>query len=259
MRRAGPWSDRIKLATQRRLMVSAWRLSERLGIDIAGATEGPRYIIDARRRETFEELIEVANANDGTLDGSSCPYPVHELLTYLVVERGLLLHGSNDVDLSTLEPQPARDYRTELVAVVACDDGVWPIFYAVLARQRRQVDREAETEEDAVDVFTACTHLGPPHRMRRFYMFAVFGANPEESTTWTRGAVYALPRHGFRREWGNEWVSAAPVRPVLRVLVSPDDFPLRDAVLAATPDDVGSINRRLREAKRSRAGGSARC
>ena len=88
--------------------------------------------------------------------------------------------------------------------------------------------------------------------MRRFYMFAVFGVDPRESTAWTRGAVYALPRESFRREWGNEWVSDVPVRPVLRVLVGPDDFPLRGSVLAATPDDRGSINRRLREAKRTR-------
>jgi hypothetical protein len=242
MRRTGHLSDRIKLALQRRVMVGAWRLSERLGFDIAGATEGPRYVIDDERRKAFEELVEAAQAGDGTLAGSSVPYPVHELLTYLVVERRLLLHGSNDADLTELEPRPARDYRTELLAVVACDDGIWPIFYAVLARR-----------DQAVGVFTACTQLGRPPRLRRFYMFAVFGADPEEATAWTRGAVYALARDGFRREWGNEWVRPEPVRPLLRVLVGLDDFPLRDAVLAATPDDLGSINRRLREAKRGRA------
>jgi hypothetical protein len=238
----GPLSDRVKLALQRRLMVGMWRTSERLGIDLAGATEGPPYVADVERRRVLDELIDAALAGDGTLDGASCPYPVHELLTHLVVERGLLLHGSNHVDLDTLQPRPARDYRTELMSVVACDDGIWPIFYAVLARQ-----------DGLANVFTACMHLGPPHRLRRFYMFVVFDADPHASGTWTRGAIYVFSRSGFRREWENEWVSPGPVQPLLHVLVGLEDFPLRDAVLAATADDVGRINRRLRAAKRARA------
>jgi len=222
-------------------MVGAWRISERLGVDLAGATEGPPYVTDVERRRVLDELIDAAVAGDGTLDAASCPYPAHELLTHLVVERGLLLHGSNDIDLETLEARPARDYRTELMSVAACDDGIWPIFYAVLARR-----------DGLANVFTACMHLGPPHRLRRFYMFVVFDADPRVSGTWTRGAVYAVSRSGFRREWGNEWVSPGPVLPLLRVLVGPEDFPLHDAVLGATADDVGKINRRLREAKRSR-------
>src|SRR5207245_8370937 len=99
VRRRGPVSDRIKLAWQRRAMVAAWRLSERVGIDLAGATEGPPYRPDLERNRVLTQLTEAAQAGDGTIDPSSCPYPVHELLTYLVVERGLLLHGSNDVDL----------------------------------------------------------------------------------------------------------------------------------------------------------------
>jgi hypothetical protein len=242
VQRTGPLSDRVKLAVQRRLMVGAWRMGERLGIDLAGATEGASYVPDAERGGVFDELIDAAVAGDGTLDGTSCPYPVHELLTHLVVERGWLLHGSNDVDLEALEARAARDYRTELLSVVACDDGIWPIFYAVLARR-----------DGVANVFTACMHLGSPRRLRRFYMFVVFDADPRASDTWTRGAVYAFSRSGFRREWGNEWVSPGPVQPLVRVLVGPEDFPLRDVVLAATADDVGSINRRLRAAKRERA------
>jgi hypothetical protein len=61
-------------------------------------------------------------------------------------------------------------------------------------------------------------------------MFRVFGADPNEDTTWTDGAVYAVPRDGFRREWGNEWLRSTEVTPVLRVLVRPSDFPLRHDV-----------------------------
>jgi hypothetical protein len=120
--------------------------------------------------------------SDLSLASASCSYPIHELLTYLVVEHGLLLHGSNDANLSQIDPQPASDYDTELMAVVACDDGIWPIFYAVLDRRQKQVDNEGRADGSEVNVFTACTHLGRTPRLRRFYMFAIFGADPHEST-----------------------------------------------------------------------------
>ncbi|MDQ2909603.1 MAG: hypothetical protein M3R39_01045 [Actinomycetota bacterium] len=239
MKRTGPLRDRLALRALR-LGVVAWRLGERLGIDVVGGTEGPRFTTDRARRETFNELIAAARAGDGTLDTAACPYPLHELLTHLVVEHEVLLHGSNDASLEHLEPRPAHDFDTELLAVVACDDGIWPIFYAVVAR-------------DGVDgVFTGCMQLGRPPRLRSFYMFAI-GGDPAAPSSWTRGVVYALPRAGFRREWGHEWVSAEPVRPVLRVPVGPEDFPLRDIVIAATPGEFGRIIPHLRAAKRERA------
>ena len=113
MRRTGPLGRRIALAAQRGLMVRLWRVCERLGID-AGATEGPPCVVDAARREAFEELIAAASAGDGTIDAATCPYPAHELLTYLVLEHDVLLHGSNDADLEVLRmtgPMPDDEYR----------------------------------------------------------------------------------------------------------------------------------------------------
>src|SRR5687767_13298310 len=110
--------------------MAIWRLGERLGINLIGANEVPRTAADDTRAETFERLIADALAGDGTLDLEGCPYPAHELLTQLVDRHGLLLHGSNHTRLEVLEPQPARDLDTTLHAVVACDDGIWPMFYA---------------------------------------------------------------------------------------------------------------------------------
>jgi hypothetical protein len=239
MNRTGRLRDRVKLRALRSGVV-VWGLCERLGIDLAGATEGPPVTVDEARREALNELIAGVRAGDGTIDAAACPYPLHELLMHLVVEHGLLLHGSNDVSLDVLEPRPAHDYGTELQAVVACDDGIWPLFYAVVARDRSE------------GIFTACLHVGRPPRLRRFYAFAI-ASDPADPASWTRGAVYALPRDGFRREWGREWVSPDAVRPVLRVLLGPEDFPLREAVIAATPAQFRRIFAHLRAAKRARA------
>lgn len=218
-----------------------WHLGERLGINLVGATEVPRDPTDGTRTAAFERLIAAARAGDGTIDTTECPYPVHQLLTHLVDRHGLLLHGSNHTALEVLEPQPARDLDTALLAVVACDDGIWPIFYAVVARDRVE------------GVVTACTHFGRGSRRRRFYVFGVYGDLAEPST-FTNGVVYALPRAGFRREWGNEWVNPAPVRPQLRIEVRPADFPLLDTVVGlSSAKGIRDVIRRLRAAKRDRA------
>jgi hypothetical protein len=231
MKRSGPLLDRIALRALR-LGAHAWAWAERLGIDLVGSSEGPPPP-DPVHRAALDELVATARASDGTIDARTCPFPAHELLTHLVLEHGLLLHGSNDVALEWLEPQPARDFRTELRAVVATDDGIWPIFYAVRDRERVE------------SVFTACVHVGRSTRLRRYYLFATVG-----EPAWKRGAVYAVRRAGFRREWGREWVSAERAEPVLRVLIEPEDFPLRDHVLAA--GDLAGLRGRFREAKRSR-------
>lgn len=221
--------------------IGVWRLSERLGIDVMGSVEGPPYRIDDERRRTFDALVAAARAGDGTVDVAECPYAVHELLSYLTIERGLLLHGSNDASLDVLEPRPAHDYGTELLAVVATDDGIWPLFYAVLDRSRIE------------GIFTACTHLGRQPHLRRLYLFAI-GGDPNAAETWTDGVVYVLPREGFRREWGNEWVGPEPVRPLLRIPVRSDDFPLRNAVVGlAGEEEFRHVGRHLRAAKRERA------
>jgi hypothetical protein len=219
--------------------VAVWRLGERLGIDVMGAVEGPPLRLDAARHETLDRVVATAEES-GTLERSSCPYPVHELLTHLVVERRLLLHGSNHRTLEVLNPQPSRDFDTELTAVVACDDAIWPLFYATVDRDR------------AKGVASGCTHLGRPPRQRRLYYFALHG-DPGRAETWTSGAVYVLPRAGFRREWGNEWVNPSPVTPLFRVPVEPRDFPLRDAVVGlARPEEFNRLPQHLRTAKRQR-------
>jgi hypothetical protein len=208
--------ERLKLFVLRRVLFNLWRLTVRLGLPVAA--EGPTYAPTDAQRDAMDALVTRARAEGGSIDASAAGVSAHELLTHLVVRHGLLLHGSNNTELEVIEPRPARDFGTHVEAVVAADDGIWPLFYAVVSRDR--VD----------GVFTACTHLGRRPRPRRFYVFRLLGGDPNDETSWTRGAVYAMTRDGFRREWGNEWLATNKVTPVLRVLVRPGDFPLRHAV-----------------------------
>jgi hypothetical protein len=215
-RREGPLVERLKVFFLRRVLFNVWRVAERLGIRLG--TEGPTHAPTDAQCEEMDALIAHARAEGGVIDASSTSFPAHELLTHLVERHDLLLHGSNHTELEVIEPRPARDFGTQVEVVAATDDGIWPLFYAVVARERVN------------GVFTACLHLGRPPSRRRFYMFRVFGADPHQETTWTDGAVYAVPRNGFWREWGNEWLRDGEVTPVLRVLVRSSDFPTRDAV-----------------------------
>jgi hypothetical protein len=240
VKRTGPLRERVAVFAMRSVGISALRLAERIGLN-TGATEGPPVATEPAARATFDELVASARAGDGTIDVGSCPYPLHELLTYLVSEREYLLHGSNDPGIRVLEPRPARDLGTELQAVVACDDGIWPLFYAVVSRERIEA------------MFTNCMHVGHPPGVRRLYMFAIV-ADPEADETWTPGVVYALPRDGFRREWGNEWVSEHRVQPLLRVPVTPEDFPLRESVVRLSDmRELRRVFRHLRAANRARS------
>jgi hypothetical protein len=215
-RREGPLVERFKVFFLRRVLFNVWRIAERLGIRLG--TEGPTHALTDAQRDEMDALVAHARAERGVIDVSSTPFSAHELLTHLVEQHDLLLHGSNHTELEAIEPRPARDFGTQVDVVAATDDGIWPLFYAVVARERVR------------GVFTACLHLGRPPSPRRFYMFRVFGADPHEDATWTEGAVYAVPRDGFRREWGNEWLRGSEVTPVLCVLVRPSDFPIRHAV-----------------------------
>jgi hypothetical protein len=239
LKRTGPLRDRLAVRAMR-LGAVAWGLGERFGIDLVGSTEGPSVNADPERRKVFDQLIAAAQEGDGTVPVAECPYPAHELLTHLVVQRGLLLHGSNNASLEVLEARPAHDLGTVLEAVVTSDDALWPMFYAVIERERVKA------------LFTGCVHVGRSPRLRRFYFFAVDG-DPADPGCWTDGVVYAMPRAGFRREWGREWVSPGPVRPSLRVPVRPDDFPLRASVLGAPREEFSQVFSRLRAAKRARA------
>jgi hypothetical protein len=142
------FGERLKVFVLRRVLFNAWRVAERLGIRLA--TEGPTHTLTDPQCEEMDALVSHARAEGGVIDASSAPFPAHELLTHLVERHGLLLHGSNHTGLDTIEPRPARDFGTHVEAVAAADDGIWPLFYAVVARDR------------AAGVFTACMHLGRP-------------------------------------------------------------------------------------------------
>lgn len=105
-------------------------LALRAGFDI-GMVEGPQVTLGAPRRPEFDEVLERGRA--GLID-YRLEVPKHEFLSYLVHERGYLLHGTASADLEEVRPMIATDYDARtLEAVFATSDGIWPLFSSRLS------------------------------------------------------------------------------------------------------------------------------
>lgn len=117
------------------------------------------------------------------------------------------------------------DNESGNVSGVYADKGYMrPIYFAVVHRGRcfglhngffdlREDGTITYDEEEGFD--------------RRYYKLTI-GVTGLRRNPWRNGTVYALPPDTF--EHWNEWTSRTPVRPVLRLAVTPDDLPLRDDV-----------------------------
>jgi hypothetical protein len=142
--------------------------------------------------------------------------PKHEFLRWLVAHEDVLLHGSNRVAGERLEPRDQLDAIDRPVrGVFASPDGIWPLFFAIADRSRTRL------------LFNGCERRNG----RGVYFFAV----GTDEDPWTRGTVFVLPRAGFRRTHGFEWLSEEPVEPLARIDVEPADFPFVDRVFRVRP------------------------
>jgi len=224
-----PWLLAVKFRMSRLF----WRLGHLLlqtGINVLDMVEGPPLVVDADRAAAYDGLLR----NGGLIDYRLAS-PKHEFLSYAVARHGLLAHGSNRDDIEEFEPRPANEAGTIQLFVHAASDGIWPIYFATVARPAgRNV------------LVNGCAHVGRSDRLRRYYFFGISG-DPDDDASWTDGTVYLLPGSTFRRHLGEEWISSTPVRPVARLRVRPDDFPFRRATVRVFwPEMPGRVRRRFR-------------
>jgi hypothetical protein len=158
--------------------------------------------------------------------------PKHTFLCWLVETQPVLLHGSDDPDVSIFMPREKRDFNDEPVrAVFATSDGIWPIYFAI--SNRRVV----------VSQINDCVHEAGGAR----YFFSV-ATEPDGAYPWTRGTIYVLPRAAFTSGHGGvEWLNPDPVRPLARLWIDPEEFPFLAAVFRhQRHEGVAEVEQRLR-------------
>ncbi len=139
---------------------------------LAFYTPSPLEVTPEQAAE-FERIYE-QGLRDGviTYDGHQ-PKPL--FIRYIVENKRVVVHGSNHNDIQRLEPRNQTLYDGRIVnAVFAAKDGIWPLFFAVLDRQRLNGS-----------IRNACLTINR-HRNRKYYFFSV---PPHVEPPWRKGTI----------------------------------------------------------------------
>ncbi|WP_052345892.1 hypothetical protein [Paucisalibacillus sp. EB02] len=173
-----------------------------------------------KHEKEFEDLYENYILNGV---GDEFPYLLNEqkykFLTYLIENKNILVHGSNNPDINVFEPRNSTLFTGEKVkAVFASSDATWSTFFAVINRN----DYSGSLRNLCL---TAQTDKGT----KRYYYFSL----NEEFTgeLWQVGMIYLFPKDRFEPGGAkNEWISEKEVYPLAKLLVSPEEFIFRDFI-----------------------------
>jgi len=146
---------------------------------------------------------------------------------YLADTHPVLLHGSKNPSITTFVPRRSYDRNPfgNRSAVFAASDGIWPLFFALVERERYRLS-----------LMNACFRVVEPNGQRSipYYFFSVTStALPLHP--WSEGTIYILPRKTFEQHplrpsndatyEIQEWASEHPVQPIACLRVHPNDFP----------------------------------
>lgn len=199
----------------------------------------PVLTLDSQKIAAFDHLLsEARQLGPAAFIDYNIPHPKHEFLRYLVDRKQILLHGSNYPDMKVLLPMSqtlSLDSNLGLTtdpeaamnnqSVFASAEGILPIFFAIL-------DRENYVGSTSIWAYQLSDVAG---LATTYYSFSI---NEEMLKLWPfrRGTIYLLPRdtftpaaegHGIILE---EWISQEPVQVLAKLSISPEDFPLLDAI-----------------------------
>ncbi len=184
----------------------------------------------------FEKLhAQYVAPQQGDWADEPLPVPKWVFLCWLAEQKGYLLHGSDNADILEFEPRTPKDDSpddfSKQTAVFATDDGIWPIFYAVVNRKQFKLRMLNGALQFA-------TSSGEWSDVRYFFSLteSVLKQHP-----WHDGTVYILPRDGFKQGpppyelrghlvLEPHWANPKPVHPTAKLRVTPEDFPFLEQV-----------------------------
>ena len=187
----------------------------------------PAMPVDTETRAQFEALYAAAIGADGGRIDYRLEAPLWQFLCFLTDEKQILLHGSGKPDIARFEPRKAEDVAEfgDRRAVYAASDGIWPLYFAILDRDRHPMTLINSSIRIALD---GGRHSAP------YYFFSIT-AEALAQRPFRPGTIYLLPRAGFEpqpplryRDWDihvQQWAGPAEVTPLARLSVSPKDFP----------------------------------
>jgi hypothetical protein len=193
----------------------------------------PELLADTETLTAFDRLLDQAQAHgpDRPID-YQLSAPKWQFLCHAAERANLVLHGSGDPGIGQFEPrQPADSLEfSNRRAVFAATDGIWPIYYAVLDRERYPM----MLCNACVRACLATGEVSDPH-----YFFSISDTALAQRP-WRPGVVYLLPAGSFEtqpplavgdvRVQVAQAASPVPVTPVAKLMVDPGDFPFLEEI-----------------------------
>lgn len=154
------------------------------------------------------------------------PFPKWRFFCYVAEQQKVALHGSNNMEIESFEARQSNDLQEfgAQKAVYAAADGIWPMYFAIVDREKSPSIINAAIQIEQKD-----GSLGEP-----YYLFSIskkaIGNDP-----YRNGAVYLLPLASFVHEppidtgtvrvQSAQLASLEDVVPFAKILVAPEDFP----------------------------------
>lgn len=206
----------------------------------------PRPLLDLSPATlaAFSRLyVESVQPGSGLTLNYTLATPKWQFLCWLCDTRDVLLHGSGNSDIHEFEPRQSNDVDEfgNRQAVYAASDGLWPLYFAI-------VDRDRYVRSLVNGCFRVVEDDGSVSQP--YYFFSV-NLDALAHQPWRTGTIYILPRAGFEQQPRAEyrgavieiaqWASLVPVRPLARLHVSPADFPFLAQIHG---HDMAEISRR---------------
>lgn len=180
----------------------------------------------------FDALWAKAAGSGGGWIDYRLAAPKWQFLCHLADNKGVLLHGSGNPDIAEFEPRQPQDTTTfgNQNAVYAASDGLWPMYFAILDRDRHPM----------LLINSSLRLVGADgKRSEPLYFFSITD-RALARRPFRRGTIYLLPRDGFVQQPDEsyrgqtielaQWASRKPVRPLARLAIGAEDFPLLDAL-----------------------------
>lgn len=196
-------------------------------IDFAVLTEGPKVEWTEALVVQCQRVLRAALAA-GTAAPERCGVRPWVFLEYLVKRQGYLLHGSQQKEIAIFEPRIAANAFKEGKSprVYASSSGILAMWYAIVDRG---VLRKHCNGWENYGMIYAPYDLRNDTWVERFH-FSV-AMEVYEHFPFSAGVVYVLPREPFQAEYLQlQWYAEQAVRPLLRVPVTPEDWPMLKTV-----------------------------
>lgn len=159
--------------------------------------------------------------------------PKWQFLCHAADRANLILHGSGNPDIGLFEPRQCYDSYEfgNRCAVYAAVDGIWPMYYAILDRDRYPMSL-------CNGCVRVCPQTGEPSDP--YYFFSI--SDPAlRQRPWRTGTVYLLPGDSFEiqpqlpigddaRIQIAQAASLVPVKPLAKLTIGPGDFPFLEQI-----------------------------